>query len=127
LINDFESTKSLSQHKGAIPNNTKENAGQNRSEQVSFIDRFLVGFIQIKGLTQPVPVSGANPDALTFLHGDKMYEYTVFAKVANKEVALKTFFDDLDDKPMEKAKALVEANKGKFRSMRIEKRITPML
>ena len=56
-----------------------------------------------------------------------MYEYTVFAKVANKEVALKTFFDDLDDKPMEKAKALVEANKGKFRSLRIEKRITPML
>ena len=40
---------------------------------------------------------------------------------------LKTFFDDLDEKPMEKAKALVEANKGKFRSLRIEKRITPML
>ena len=56
-----------------------------------------------------------------------MYQYTVFGKVANKEIELKTFFDDLDEKPMEKAKALVEANKGKFRSFRIEKRITPML
>ena len=74
-----------------------------------------------------MPVSGANPDALTFLHGDGMYQYTVFATVAKQEIELKTFFDDLDEKPMEKAKALVEANKGKFRSMRIEKRITPML
>ena len=56
-----------------------------------------------------------------------MYEYTVFAKVANKEVALKTFFDDLDGGPMEKAKALIEANKNKFRSMRIERRIVGML
>lgn len=86
-----------------------------------------MGFIQIVGLTQPVPVSGANPDALTFLHGDRMYQYTVFAKVANKEIELKTFFDDTDDKPMEMAKALVEKNKNKFRSMRIEKRIVPML
>jgi len=85
------------------------------------------GLYRLFRLTQPVPVSGANPDALTFLHGDKMYEYTVFAKVANKEIALKTFFDDLDEKPMEKAKALVETNKSKFRSLRIEKRITPLL
>jgi hypothetical protein len=56
-----------------------------------------------------------------------MYQYTVFAKVANKEIELKTFFDDTDDKPMEMAKALVEKNKNKFRSMRIEKRIVPML
>lgn len=56
-----------------------------------------------------------------------MYQYTVFGKVANKEIELKTFFDDLDDKPMELAKALIEANKNKFRSMRIEKRITPLL
>ena len=90
-------------------------------------ESFWLGFIQIIGLTQPVPVSGANPDALTFLHGDRMYQYTVFATVAKQEIELKTFFDDLDEKPMEKAKALVEANKGKFRSMRIEKRITPML
>ena len=86
-----------------------------------------MGFIQIKGLTQPVPVSGANPDALIFSHGDRMYQYTVFATVANKEIELKTFFDDFDDKPMEMAKALVEKNKNKFRSMRIEKRIVPML
>ena len=51
-----------------------------------------------------------------------MYQYTVFATIAKKEIELKTFFDDLDEKPMEKAKALVEANKGKFRSLRIEKR-----
>ena len=88
---------------------------------------FWLGFIQIKGLTQPVPVSGANPDALTFSHGDRMYQYTVFGKVANKEIELKTFFDDLDEKPMEKAKALIEANKNKFRSMRIERRIVGML
>ena len=56
-----------------------------------------------------------------------MYQYTVFATIAKQEIELKTFFDDLDEKPMEKAKALVEANKGKFRSLRIEKRITPML
>ena len=56
-----------------------------------------------------------------------MYQYTVFAKVANKEIELKTFFDDTDDNPMEMAKALVEKNKNKFRSMRIEKRIVPML
>jgi hypothetical protein len=105
---------------------SQNKTGQKFSHPLNGVS-FWLGFIQIKGLTQPVPVSGANPDALTFSHGDKMYEYTVFAKVANKEVALKTFFDDLDDKPMEKAKALVEANKGKFRSLRIEKRITPML
>ena len=85
------------------------------------------GLYRLSGLTQPVPVSGANPDALTFSHGDRMYQYTVFATVAKQEIELKTFFDDLDEKPMEKAKALVEANKGKFRSLRIEKRITPML
>jgi len=56
-----------------------------------------------------------------------MYQYTVFAKVANKEIELKTFFDDSDDKPMEMAKALIEANKGKFRQMRIEKRIVGLL
>lgn len=74
-----------------------------------------------------MPVSGANPDALTFSHGDKMYQYTVIATVAKQEIELKTFFDDLDEKPMEKAKALIEKNKNKFRSMRIEKRIIPML
>ena len=86
-----------------------------------------MGFIQIVRLTQPVPVSGVNPDALTFSNGDTMYQYTVFAKVANKEIELKTFFDDIDERPMEKAKALIETNKDKFRSMRIEKRIIGML
>ena len=56
-----------------------------------------------------------------------MYQYTVFATIAKQEIELKTFFDDLDDKPMEKAKALIEANKGKFRPMRVEKCITPMV
>lgn len=56
-----------------------------------------------------------------------MYQYTVFAKVANKEIELKTFFDDIDEKPMQKAKALIETNKNKFRHMRIEKRIIGML
>lgn len=56
-----------------------------------------------------------------------MYQYTVFAKVANKEIELKTFFDDSDDKPMEMAKALIEANRSKFRQMRIEKRIIGLL
>lgn len=56
-----------------------------------------------------------------------MYQYTVFATVAKQEIELKTFFDDTDDKPMEMAKDLVEKNKNKFRSMRIEKRIIPML
>ena len=105
---------------------TQNKTGQKFSHPLNGVS-FWLGFIQIIGLTQPVPVSGANPDALTFLHGDRMYQYTVFATVAKQEIELKTFFDDLDEKPMEKAKALVEANKGKFRSMRIEKRITPML
>ena len=56
-----------------------------------------------------------------------MYQYTVFAKIANKEIELKTFFDDIDERPMEKARALIETNKNKFRSMRIEKRIIGML
>ena len=105
---------------------TQNKTGQKFSHPLNGVS-FWLGFIQIIGLTQPVPVSGANPDALTFSHGDRMYQYTVFATVAKQEIELKTFFDDLDEKPMEKAKALVEANKGKFRSMRIEKRITPML
>jgi ABC-type lipoprotein release transport system permease subunit len=62
-----------------------------------------------------------------FENGEQMYQYTVFAKVANKEIELKTFFDDIDEKPMQKAKALIETNKNKFRSMRIEKRIIGML
>lgn len=74
-----------------------------------------------------MPVSGVNPDVLIFSHGDTMYRYTVIAKVANKEVELKTFFDHFDEKPMEKAKALVKTSKNNFCSMRIEKRIIPML
>ncbi len=75
-----------------------------------------MGFIQIIGLTQPVPVSGANPDALTFSHGDRMYQYTVMARVANREIELKTFFDE-DGEPEKKAKAIIEINKDKFRHM----------
>jgi|TARA_R110000796_G_scaffold244618_1_gene367843 hypothetical protein len=56
-----------------------------------------------------------------------VYQYTVVAKVADRDIELKTFFEGFDEKPMEKAKALIETSKNKFRSMRIEKRITPML
>ena len=73
-----------------------------------------------------MPVSGANPDALTFSHGDRMYQYTVMARVANREIELKTFFDE-DGEPEKKAKALIEINKDKFRHMRIEKRLIGML
>ena len=73
-----------------------------------------------------MPVSGVNPDALTFSHGDKMYQYTVMARVANREIELKTFFDE-DGEPEKKAKALVEENRTRFRHMRIEKRIVGML
>jgi hypothetical protein len=62
----------------------------------------------------------------TFQHGDEMYQYTVVARVANQEIELTTFFDS-DGEPEKKAKALIENNKGKFRHMRIEKRIIGML
>ena len=55
-----------------------------------------------------------------------MYQYTVYAKVANREIELKTFFDS-DGEPEKKAKTLIENNKDKFRSMRIEKRLVGML
>ena len=55
-----------------------------------------------------------------------MYQYTVMARVANREIELKTFFDE-DGEPEKKAKALIEINKDKFRHMRIEKRIVGML
>jgi ABC-type lipoprotein release transport system permease subunit len=58
--------------------------------------------------------------------GDKMYEYTVYAKISNREFELKTFFDS-DGEPEKKAKTLIENNKDKFRSMRIEKRLVGML
>jgi hypothetical protein len=109
-----------------IRSNSELHKRERRTKQVRS-GSFWWGLYRLFGLTQPVPVSGANPDALTFSHGDRMYQYTVFATIAKQEIELKTFFDDLDEKPMEKAKALIEANKGKFRSMRIEKRITPML
>ena len=73
-----------------------------------------------------MPVSGVNPDALIFSNGDKMYQYTVYAKVANREIELKTFFDS-DGEPEKKALALVEHNRTRFRHMRIEKRIIGML
>jgi len=55
-----------------------------------------------------------------------MYQYTVMARVANREIELKTFFDE-DGEPERKAKALVEANRTRFRHMRIEKRLIGML
>ncbi len=55
-----------------------------------------------------------------------MYEYTVYAKISNREFELKTFFDS-DGEPEKKAKTLIENNKDKFRSMRIEKRLVGML
>ena len=55
-----------------------------------------------------------------------MYQYTVIARVADREIELKTFFDDEVD-AKKKAKALIESNKEKFRHMRIEKRIIGML
>ena len=55
-----------------------------------------------------------------------MYQYTVYAKVANREIELKTFFDS-DEEPEKKARALMEHNRTRFRSMRIEKRIIGML
>jgi len=61
-----------------------------------------------------------------FLNGDKMYQYTVMARVANREIELQTFFDD-DVDAEKKAKALIENNREKYRSMRIEKRIIGML
>jgi len=61
-----------------------------------------------------------------FSNGDKMYQYTVIARVADREIELKTFFDDEVD-AKKKAKALIESNKEKFRHMRIEKRIIGML
>jgi ABC-type lipoprotein release transport system permease subunit len=61
-----------------------------------------------------------------FSFGDKMYEYTVYAKISNREFELKTFFDS-DGEPEKKAKTLIENNKNKFRSMRIEKRLVGLL
>ena len=55
-----------------------------------------------------------------------MYQYTVYAKVANREIELKTFIDS-DGEPERKAKELVEHNRTRFRHMRIEKRIIGML
>ena len=54
-----------------------------------------------------------------------MYQYTVMARVANREIELETFFDE-DGEPEKKAKALVEENRTKFRHMRIEKRLIGM-
>ena len=109
----------------------KKKRTQNKTGQNRFLltrDRFLVGVnTDYLGLPSLCQFRVQTPMLSPFLHGDRMYQYTVFATVAKQEIELKTFFDDLDEKPMEKAKALVEANKGKFRSMRIEKRITPML
>ena len=73
-----------------------------------------------------MPVSGVNPDALTLSNGDKMYQYTVMARVGSREIELKTFFDE-DGEPERKAKALVEENRTRFRHMRIEKRLIGML
>ena len=61
-----------------------------------------------------------------FSNGDKMYQYTVMERVANREIELKTFFDE-DGEPERKAKALIEVNRTRFRHMRIEKRIVGML
>ena len=55
-----------------------------------------------------------------------MYQYTVFAKISNREFELKTFFDS-DGEPEKKARTLIENNRTRFRSMRIEKRIIGML
>ena len=55
-----------------------------------------------------------------------MYQYTVMARVANREIELKTFFDE-DGEPEKKAKALVEESRTRFRHMRIEKRLIGML
>ena len=55
-----------------------------------------------------------------------MYQYTVYAKVANREIELKTFLES-DGEPEKKALALVEHNRTRFRHMRIEKRIIGML
>ena len=55
-----------------------------------------------------------------------MYQYTVMARVGSREIELKTFFDE-DGEPERKAKELVEHNRTRFRHMRIEKRIIPML
>ena len=57
-----------------------------------------------------------------------MYQYIVMALVgsSNREIELQTFFDD-DVDAEKKAKALIENNRGQYRSMRIEKRIIGML
>ena len=57
-----------------------------------------------------------------------MYQYIVMALVgsSNREIELQTFYDD-DVDAEKKAKALIENNRGKYRSMRIEKRIIGML
>jgi hypothetical protein len=66
------------------------------------------------------------PMLSSFSNGDKMYQYTVMARVGSREIELKTFFDE-DGEPERKAKALIEANRTRFRHMRIEKRIVGML
>ena len=55
-----------------------------------------------------------------------MYQYTVYAKVANREIELKTFLTLMANQKR-KAKELVEHNRTRFRHMRIEKRIIGML
>jgi len=50
-----------------------------------------------------------------------MYQYTVYAKINNREFKIKTFGSEKE------ATDLVKANRDKFRSMRIERSLVVLL
>lgn len=77
-----------------------------------------------------MPVSGVNPDALTFSNGEIMYQYTIVAKDKNnREFEIKTVFDSDTEDPQAEVEKIIERYRSSYdyTDYRFYKSIVPML